>query len=244
MWSVWSETVDLYFGPTLAMLKVDGRGALVMEHENALPVDRLFAELSHAVVNNGELGDNRTRRLRVVLSGGFCSAVTFAVPASVTRWQERMEIAGATAAMALRTTPDQLVCEMDNARAGLASAITKHVMSALQEWATQHRCAIASIQPLWAIASQSRLARDSGVQGLIVVDPDAATVLADDGAGKLVASTLPGPTSMAAGQAGMRRLLVGLGLRESGLLKLGFAMRAGAALPYGPRAWPNHWYSP
>jgi len=244
VWSDWSEAAELFVGPTLAMLQSRGHKALVMEHENPLSVDQLLVIVSREIENLGTSNSKRSRRMRIVLSGALCPALTFAVPNQVTRWAERMEIARATAALAMGTAPDQLVCEMDEARAGVASAMTIRTQSVLHGWAAEHQFAITSIQPLWAIASQSRAAHDPVVQGLIVMEPDANTVLADAGAGKVVAVTQAGRPVAADAQAHTRRLLVGLGLRESALLKLAFDAKPRAVMQYGPKAWPNHWYSP
>lgn len=243
MWSVWSETAELYLGPTVAMLRLPGKDTVVVEHMESLPVDQLLGGVSRQVAKQGIVDANRARRLRIVLSGALCPALTFVAPKQVTRWTERMEIARATAAMAMGTTPDQVVCEMDTARPGLASAITIHTMSTLQDWTARHSFKVTSIQPLWAIASQSRTASQAAVKALMVVDPDAITVVADDGVGKLVASTQPGQVSASDEQAHTRRLLVGLGLRESDLLKLAFGPAARTVMRCGPASWPNSWYS-
>ena len=244
MLSVWSEGAELYLGQTLVMLQIRGREALVMEHAIPLPADQLLAVVSQAMTQFGTSNSKRARRLGIVLSGALCPALTFVAPQQVTRWTERMEIARATAAMAMGTTPDQVVCEMDAARPGLASAMPIHIQSALQGWAAQHQFAVTSIQPLWAIASQSRTARNTAVQGLMVTEPDANTVLADDSAGKVVAVTQAGLFSGSDGQANIRRLLIGLGLRESALLKLAFGAKAQTEMQDGPKAWPTRWYSP
>ena len=244
MWSVWSEAAELYLGHTLVMLQIRGREVLVMEHANLLAADQLLGGVSQAMTQFGTRDSKLALRLRVVLSGALCPALTYVTPKQVTQWSERMEIARATAAIEMGTTPDQVVCEMDTGRRALASAMRIQTLSALQGWAAQHQFAIASIQPLWAIASQSRTASKSANQGLVVMEPDATTVLADDGSSKLVARTQAGLFSVAEGQANTRRILVGLGLRESALLKLSFGTKARTAMQDGPRVWPNHWYSP
>ena len=245
MWSVWSDTAELYLGQTVAMLRAGpGETPLVVEHGEPLSVDQALSRISSEFARQGLQNANRSRRLHVLLSGSLCPALTYVVPKQVTRWAEHMEIARATAAMAIGTTPDQLVCEMAADGRGLASAISVQTMAALKDWAVHHRFNIMSMQPLWAIASQTRKTRDAAVHGLMVFEADSITILADAGKGGVTGSTQPGYASAAEGQANTRRLLVRLGLQESQLLKLGFGPTTQPKMLHGPTVWPDHWYAP
>jgi hypothetical protein len=77
-------------------------------------------------------------------------------------------------------------------------------------------------------------------------EPDGLTVVADDGKGKLIASTLVGEHDPAAGHEDViaRRWLVGLGLSKEQLLKLSFSTQVGVAIATNSSEWAAHWSAP
>ena len=244
MLSVWPETTQLYRGTSVAMVQVRGKRVLVLEHAQPIALAQMLDALSSSLAEQGTLGNGRTRRLRITLSAALCPAFVFVAPKQVTRWAERLEIARATAALAMDTAPEQLVCEIDAARPGLASAITVQTMSALHGWAAQHRWAITSMQPLWVNATQCRSAGQAAVHGLMLMEPDATTVLANTGTTSQMALTQLAQRSSSDGQAGTRRMLIGLGLTDGEVLRLVFGTKAHTVMQHGPTAWPGHWVSP
>lgn len=244
MWSVWSDPVDLYLGQRVAMLQAGRRPAVIVEHPNALPVGSLLAELSSAMAQIKPPIKLARNRLRIVLGGALCPAIGFAAPPTVTRWDELRSIATATAAMNMGVGAEQTNCDIDVARQGVAGAVPSALVQELGHWAAQHRCSVASVQPLWALASQSRAARAPSVQGVLVEDPDSLTLLMDDYGGGLVVSTFVGTGAPGAAQTQARRWLVNQGLEANALLKLCFGTQSNAAMLHGPHAWANHWYLP
>lgn len=241
MWSVWSESIELYLGQGLAMLKKDGQ-ELVIAHPATLTFGQVLAKLTEAVAQMQPPKRAKRCKLRVTLSGALCPAVTFGAPQEVRRWGELQNIAQASAAMSMEVGPDQILCEMDIARRDLASGLSALLMQSLQDWATQQRFHLTSMRPLWAVASQSPMARRLAVQGLLVQEPDAVTLLTEDTGGKFCATTLTGSED----QLPMltRRWLVSQDIQHEKLLKLRFAAPSRPFLPHGPTAWPTHWDSP
>lgn len=241
MWSAWSESAELYLGQGLAMLKKDGKER-VIAHPATLPFGHVLAKLTEAVAQEQKMKKAKRCKLRVTLSGALCPAVAFTAPQEIRRWDELRNIAQASAAMSMGVGSDQILCEMDIARRGLASGVTASVMQSLQDWATQQNFHLTSMRPLWAVASQSPMARRSAVQGLLVQEPDAVTLLAEVAGGKFTATTLTGPKDQLPTLT--RRWLVSQGIADEKLLKLRFAAPSRAVLPQGPTAWPTHWDSP
>ncbi len=242
MWSVWPETAHLYLGPSVVMVQTRGKLAPVLEYEQPLAIERMLVGVSQALEEQRVLGTGRVLRLRVALSAAFSPAFTFLIPKQVTRWSERLEIARATAALTMDTAPDQLLCEMDTGQPGLASAVAVRTMTALRDWAARHRCVVSSMQPLWVNAAQSRSAAHSAVRGLILMEPDATTVLVNTGTRK-IALTQPKQRESSDDQASVRRLLIGMGLNDKEVLRLVFVTNSGPAIQHGPTAWLGHWVS-
>jgi len=241
VWSVWSESLELYLGQGLVMLKKDGIER-VIAHPATLPFGQVLAKITEAVAREQTLKKAKHCKLRVTLSGALCPAVTFSAPQEVRRWDELRSIAQASTAMGMEVGPDQIFCEMDIARRGLASGLTVSLMQLLQDWATQQRFHLVSMRPLWAVASQCTVARQPDVLGLIVQEPDATTLLVEVAGGKFAATTLTGLEDQLPMLA--RRWLVSQGVADEKLLKLRFAVPSRPVLPQGPKAWPTHWDSP
>lgn len=244
MWSVWSEPVTLYLGQSLALLKLAHQAPVVLQHPATLPLERVLAQLAEAMPPVPKRRWPPRRRLRITLSAALCPAISYQAPAEVRRWQELQQIAHASAAAALGVAPEQLLCEADATRRGLAAALPVPLMENLQRWAGQQQTRITSVRPLWAAATQCAAARAPAVRGVVLHEPDAVTLLADGGQGPFHTSTLLGDTTPEAQQATLRRCLVSWGLTEEQMLKLHFNAQPGTAIPHGPHVWATHWSTP
>lgn len=241
MWSVWSEPVELYLGQNLAMLKVAHQEAVVLQHPATLPLERVLARLAEAMPPVPKRRWPQQRRLRVTLSAALCPAISYQAPPEVQRWQELQQIAHASATAALGIPLEQVLCEADTARRGIAAALATPLMADLQRWAQQQQARIASVRPLWAVATQSAAARAPAVQGVVLQEPDAMTLVVNDGKGQCQGATFVGDTTPTAQQASLRRCLVGWGLTEEQLLKLHFQAAPATVTPQGPQVWAEHW---
>lgn len=241
MWSVWSESVELYLGQSLFMIKKRSK-EWVIAHPTTLPFGHVLAKLTDTVVQEQMLNKAKRCKLHVTLGGTLCPAVDFDAPQEVRHWEERQSIAQASVAMTMGSNPDQIVCEMDAGRKCLASGVPTWIMQSLQDWAKQQNFHLASVRPLWAVASHSPMAQRSDIHGLIVQEPDAVTLLVDVPGGKFMATTLSGHEEQL--PILTRRWLIGQGISEEKLLKLSFAVTSRPFMPQGPTAWPTHWDSP
>lgn len=241
MWSVWSECVDLYLGQGTALFQVKHQKVQILRYPATLPLAQVMDRLTQGLTQYSAAHKLKRRSLHITLSGALCPAIGFSFPPEVARWHELRQIAQASAAASLASPAEKIVCETDAHRPGIAAAMAAPLMAELQRWANAQNCRIASIRPLWTVATQNQEVSRSSISGLLMQEPDSVTVVADDSNGKIIASTLVGEHEPAAGNVNVRRWLVGLGLSEDRLLKLSFSMREGAVMPNGPKAWAAHW---
>jgi hypothetical protein len=243
VWSVWSETVDVYLGQGVAMLKAGARETIVSRSPATLPLERVLARLAESASSGGQPLVKKGSRLRISLSGAWCPALAMVMPEGVVRWEERRQIALASAARDMGTDLEQIACEIDATAPGAAAAIALPLREELERWASQLGCRLVSVAPLWATATQSRLSRQRGIRSLLVIEPDAATLIASDDKNGFKTTPFPGEQEAASLQAYSQQWLQSLGLEDSGLARLGFGLTAHPPMATAPRRWAGHWYS-
>lgn len=240
MWSVWSDSAEIYLGQSMSLLKPRGRQAVAVDHSVTLPVDRVLSKLA-------DIGSRKLTagtRLRISLGGALCPALSFAVPQGLRAWNELFDVARASAAATLGGDAGDWWCEMDIARAGIAAVMPVALKSELAAWAKQHGWQIASLQPLWAQATHAAGARAAGVQGVVVQEPGIVTILLASGTGAVHATSLGSMPSLPHLPPEMRRWLASHDATSSRLFSLGFASHTEAPPMSGaPQAWAPHWYA-
>jgi hypothetical protein len=240
VWSVLSERLDLYLGSGLAMLKAGTTDPVVIHEPASLPLERMLSllhEQAHKKIVKGS-------SFRIYLGACACPAVGVTTPKEVTRWQEQHQIAQASVAHSLDASMDQIACEIDTAQPGVAAAISTTQLDNIQQWVSELGGHVASIRPLWSVATQCTAACEANIKGLVLAEPGAVTLLASDGQGACSALTLQGKIDLAALAIQTRRWQVRHHLAENQILKLGFGPATGAALPASPKPWAGHWYQP
>jgi hypothetical protein len=242
VWSVWSETVDVYLAQGVAMLKAGAKEAIVSRSPATLPLERVLARLTESA-SAAQVTLKKGSRLRVSLSGAWCPALGLTIPEGVTRWEERRQITLASAARDMGTDLEQIACEIDALAPGAAAAISLPMRQELERWAVQLGCRLVSVSPLWATATQSKFSRQRTIQSLLVIEPDAATLIAGDGKGGFKTMTLPGESDATSLQAHSQKWLQDHGHEESGFAKLGFSLTSHPLMASAPRRWAGHWYS-
>lgn len=240
MWSVWSDTIHVYLGQGVAMFKAGRKETMVMRSPATLPMERVLSKLADMAAKDIVKGS----KLQISLSGAWCPALSVTMPDGVTRWQERRQIALATAANDMNTGVEHVACEIDALLPGAAAAIPLPMFEELNSWTTQLGCRLTSVCPLWSIATQSKLGRQRAIRSLLVCEPDAATLLANDGKGQFIATTLQGEMDLAALHAYSQQWLLEHELDESTHVKIGFNIHTRPLMPSGPTCWAGHWHSP
>lgn len=240
MWSVWSETADIYLGQGLVMFKAGSAASVVVYDDAALPLAGVLQMLNEQAEGKIKKGSS----LRIYLSAALCPAFGVAVPKEVTQWQERQQIAKAAAAHTLCTGIEQLVCEIDAVHPGVAAAVNLSTIEELRQGIVQLGGRLVSIQPLWSVVTQCSAVRHPSIKSVVLVEPDALTMLAGNGKNGFHASTLTGQIDSATLLMHARRWQVGHSLTDNQTIKIGFGAKAEAVMPKGPKRWPAHWYQP
>ncbi len=240
MWSAWSETTDIYLGQGLAMFKAGSAASMVMHHDAALPLASVLQMLNEQADVNIKKGS----RLRIYLSAAFCPALEVATPKEVKQWQERQQIAKAAAAHTLGAGIEQLACEIDAIHSGVAAAVSLATIEELRRGTVQLGGRLVSIQPLWSVVTQCSAVRHPGIKSVVLLEPDALTLLASDGQNGFHVSTLPGQIDSATLLMHARRWQVSHSLTDNQVIKIGFGVKTATVMPKGPKQWPAHWYQP
>lgn len=223
MWSVWSKTTQLYLSASCSMVKAAGQPVLVVPHPVTLPLDRVLLRITEAIndsATNGTRAPFKKARLQVTLGGSICSPLPWQVPTGVNNWKELALLAHSTAAQQLGLPVANVVCEWSPAMPGVLAAMPQWWLQSLQDWASAQHAQVASIQPLWAIASNCQLARNPAVQGLCIYE--------DDGAITQTSPHIP--------------------LDDVAVLKMKFSLASQhpqhrSPLQHGPKAWAAHWHT-
>jgi hypothetical protein len=204
-------------------------------------MDRVLTLLAQELAQMIATSRYARRSLHITLSAALCPASAFTAPQTVRRWDERQSIAYASAAAAVGMQADQIVCETDQYQSGVTASMGRHLFDDLKQWASQHRCRVASAQPLWAVASQCQAARSTAIKGILLQEPDAVTVVAVKHDGRTLASTLAGHPDRTGNAMQVRRWLVGLGLNQSDMLRFGFVADPQPVVQQAPGTWVGHW---
>jgi hypothetical protein len=221
VWSVWSKTLELYIGATGSMLKAPGQSALVVRYPATLPLDRVLLLITEAIstnVANHKSVVLKSSKLRVTLGGSICPPLACQVPAGINNAKELALIANNTAAKKLGMPVADLACEWDTATPNVLSAMPRWWMQSLEAWASRQHAKIVSIQPLWAVATACKLARNKAIHGLCLYE--------DDGAISLTSPHIP--------------------VDDVSILKMKFNLTErpqldALKLQHGPSLWRQHW---
>lgn len=251
MWSVWPESVEIYLGKSVALIKQSRQEAQILRYPSDLSLEQILANMTHEMrrdVVGRRVTKFRCRSLKVTLSAALCPATSFSAPEGVTRWEELRSFAGATAAAGLAVSPEQLTCEMDCQGVGIAATVAEQLIFQIKRWASQEHLQLESVRPLWATASQCPLVREARVKALVMHEPDAISLIAVKDVKQAVAMTMPvridTEPEPAVIQAHTRRWMMSHGLSQDQLVTLRFGVSTHPSLARGPKTWANHWAAP
>lgn len=233
MWSVWSESIGLYLGQSLAMLSKAQAPVIVIEQPTTLPLAQRLEQLEEHLPKSGNV--------RIALSAALCPAYNFNTPRGVSRYPEILEIAHAVGAPVMNLKPDQLKCEISTSLAGVAAAVPNALHDVLLGWASQRKVKITSVQPLWSAAFRCGWVKARGVSGMLLQEPDSATLIATDSQGSWHASTATGITTVDGFDNLRRRWMVSLDLTDYSLTTIAFGSVKQPLLSGSPREWQQHW---
>jgi hypothetical protein len=240
VWSVWPEHVDLYLSQTVAMVSVGSRKPMIARYSATLPVERVLSDISASVEMPRSLIRPR-RRLHVILSGALCPAINAGAPANLLDLDELRSLSVAAATVSSGCDAEAVVVEIDAMGCGISAVMTTQLLNCLGQWANANRLKLISVQPLWAATTNCRATRDESVQGILLHEPDSVTLLVNGVTDTPIATTIIGPQELETEPVVLRRLLVGAGLQESSILRLGFGEPTHEKWQQGPKAWMHCW---
>lgn len=239
MWSVWSEPVDVYLGQGLAMLKVGAATTRAVEASPALPIEQVLSKLGEAASSYLNSLGKKPTRCRLWLSAALCPAIHVDLPSGVRGWREQHEVALVAAATSLGMSPTAVICELAMETPNIAAALPTALHAQLLAWAASRHWKIASLMPLWSLASLKWPAAEV----LLLQEPDAVTVLMPCSASQAKAVSLIGGRS-AGLDAQVRRLLVGTGYAEQNVPRTEFSTQSNAPAGRSSGPWSGHWIVP
>lgn len=239
MWSVWSETVEVYLGQGIAVLEVAHKDPITLHSPPTLPMERVLAKLADLAASQIKRGS----KLRVSLSGVLCPPLVSTIPEGVTRWEERREIALAFSAREMGLSADDIACEIDAFTPGLSAAISSPTLEILQLWATQLGCRLLSVSPLWAMVTKSDMASQSHIKSLMLVEPDGVTWLTLEGEAISKAKTCFGAVDSSVLKEQSLEWLLENEQEESNLLGIGYRVEVQPVQAGHPKQWARHWCS-
>lgn len=229
----WFKTADLYIGQSLIMFKLNSETTHIFEHAPTMPLDRVLASCNGLI--------KKGTKLRIVLSSHLCAAIHVQIPAAVVHSNELNALMSASAAQQLGAPSSEFVCAIDQNKKSIAAAIPIYALNAMQAWVLQQGCSIASLQPLWAVATKFSASQNANIKGLVLHEPDGSILMVETNNDEMQTMSWSGHLASDVMQANVQRVLVGFGLAEQNLLSLQFAARPATAMKNPPTQWHNHW---
>lgn len=183
MWSVGSEAATLYLGATSAGLWTPGSTPIWIEGDPQATAATLIDE-ALATVNPQPRAWLRPRaRLRVVLSGALARPFVVDPTPGLANASEALALAKGMVPEAVGLTDPAAVwlSALPKSEAALAVTVPTSIVDALRDAATAAGFNLVSIRPWWARALDRARETAPALRALVVVEPDAATLLISDG---------------------------------------------------------------
>lgn len=184
----------------------------------------------------------RPLKLHITLGASLCPVASQPLPHGLGHWDEVQ--AWAQAQLAQKWPGQALLCVVDPEHPQIAVGVAQDLMEALQAWAQSVGATVASLRPLWSIATECRLSGLKQTQALVVQERDALTLIQLSGQHSEVNVQ---PILVAEGheeavQAVIRRWRVAHQLDANKVLHLRFGEgRPMQPLTGGPDRWMHYW---
>lgn len=203
----------------------------------------LLAKLSASMQAKGSLESKKEAPLALALGGSLCKAVSIQLPEGLRNWKEMERARAVTAAAQLGVDADAVVVAGAFGLGGTVGAVLQEDMQAIREWMASINGIARRIEPVWALATQCRLAARKEWQCVVVEESDATTILAEAADGSKLATTFVMNGDPKLVQAQVNRRLVGMGIPMERTLRIQYALETTTPLANGPRCWQGHWKS-
>lgn len=148
MW--WDSGLEIYLGTDLMLVRVPGKPVQEQRFDAGCSPDAMLTEVD---------GTGGRGPVQFHLSAARCPAMDIAYPVGMRRFRDRELFARAVCADRLGLQADAVHVALDPSTPGIAAVMRQELRAQLEAWA--HRCGrrVASIRPLWAVASGAAPAR-------------------------------------------------------------------------------------
>lgn len=237
MWSVFRERVDLYIGQRDLTVSSRSLGTLHIPTERTKPLFQGLDRVAHWL---GEKSLGRAR-LHIALSGARCPAFSFVSPANVTRPPELAALAAATGRAAAQEG-DDAVTAIDASCRCLGARMSRALLNQLLTWADAQKMAVASIRPLWSIATQHPKARHRSTKAIVLYEPDSTTLITQGPSGLFDGGTIITKSDEPMEIDAMKECIKGDGVNgTNSLVRIRFAPQELVGVAKVSNDWYNHW---
>ncbi|WP_342617572.1 hypothetical protein [Rhodoferax sp. GW822-FHT02A01] len=251
MWSVWSESVNIYLGTTIAM--VEGRGVpkQVIEFPPTWPMAQVLESVARCWKAMGTADSSKggktpkRHNLHLTLSGARCRADAFPVPQGVRRFHELQAYFAGMLGGAVNADSGgdragegaRSVIGFDAGNVGVVASVDGVLLEQLNAWAKGKAAAIRTLRPLWSVATECGRAKQAQIRALVLQELDGNTLLTDAGDAQHLAFDA-GPESST---IAIRQWKIANDLADHEVLTLRFGRSQGTVSKGFPNAWAAHW---
>lgn len=233
----WFKVTDLYLARNLCLLRVGEKFHLRIESHAPETVSVLLKRLDEELSKSKRpLG----KRLRVLLSAALAPAIPLQIPAEVQRWDERLAILQVSAQREIVSKAEHIITQIEANGAPLGAAIATGTSVAITQWSESHGLRLQSMQPIWSIASAAAATQANTCKGLQINEADGSSLLVeqDDQWSRFYqGADMP----IQARESVLRRIKLGLGVREQEFMTLNFGEKSNAPDDSLPKSWNTYW---
>ncbi len=179
MWSVWRNSIDVYLARGFAAVMGPQNKVQTVSLPTMVPLSHLLDGLTAYLP--------RRARLRIALSAAIARPFSIAVPKGLKSSAEVAPLIEAALTKDWGEAAGTFNACLDLGTQGLAGVIAKETLGQLHQWAAGAGCSVASISPVWAMASQLQWVRRRLVKGFVLQEPDGLSWISEPGAIKGIA---------------------------------------------------------
>lgn len=253
-WYRWiaAQRVNIHWGARVLLVQWGKDSVQELPCQPTWGREQVLAALGHALLSgqrphatsqsNPQKPSNRPLRLHITLGASLCPVSSQPLPQGIRHWEEVR--AWAQAHLARQWPGQALRCALDPAHPQIAAGVDQGLVDALDAWAQDLGAEIASLRPLWSIATECRLAGLQQIQTLMVQERDALTLIHQSGhqSEVNVQPLLEAQDPEEAVQATVRRWRVAHQLDANAVLHLRFGEKGQTQrLTGGPDRWTHYW---
>jgi hypothetical protein len=240
VWSVLSKPIDIYLHSKGAMVRASDHTTMVNSHPITLPFDRVLDRLVDDFRVHAKFPEHvlpfKSSKLRITLGGSLCQALVVVPPAGLQTGQELEQLIQAQAAQHLGMPAQGIVCSYSTSALSVtASVLPTAWLDSLRAWALRNAASLSSVQPLWALATHSALARAPTVRALYVQEADCITMLSTTNSQRYLHAANNMPTESTA------QWIASQGLSNTDILRYTFGRQSNMPIKNTPAIWREYW---